>query len=115
VAINVTEPTVTIEQEATDSFIAVPRSARGKKHASNHEGPGSDDEKVTVTFQGDAARAVRSMAASEKTTPTELARRALFLMDVYLQLKEDQELVVMDGKGRIARLLFPWRYFSARR
>lgn len=72
------------------------------------------NEKVTITFQGDAARAVRAMAAAEHTTPTELARRSLFLMDVYLQLDEDQELVVQDGKGRIAKLMFPWRYFSAR-
>lgn len=118
---NVSEPTTSeetplVQGDATTNAPSLPRRRRKEPHNSDASHGSDDAEKVTITFVGDAARAVRGMAEKEGTTPTELARRGLFLMDVYLDLDEDQELVIFDKKKKkMAFLKFPWNFAFARR
>jgi hypothetical protein len=74
---------------------------------------GGDDggRKLVVTLGSEAAAATRRMAQRLKVNPPETVRRGLMLLDMWLSLDPDEELVIRSTKtGEISRLRFHWGY-----
>jgi hypothetical protein len=71
--------------------------------------PEPDDKRLVVTLGVEAASATRRLAAALGVTPSEAVRRGLTLLDMFVSLGPDEELIVRNKKtGESDRLRFHW-------
>lgn len=91
----------------TASTMSPPSSAVPTEPSRSGEG------RTVVTLSPPVADAVRRMAAQmDGVGSTEVVRRGLMILDLFLSLSETEELVVRDKEtGQCERLRFAWETF----
>ena len=75
--------------------------------------PSGDGGRAVVTLSPPAAAAARRLALKMgRPSLPEVVRRGLMLLDVYLSLGDDEELVIRDRRnGQLERIRFTWETF----
>ena len=112
--------TATTERRANGKVVdAAPR----KRTAATSEGggdrlpptpdPAGDGGRAVVTLSPPAASAARRLAAAMGgVSLPEVVRRGLMLLDAYLGLRDDEELVIRNRRtSEIERIRFTWETF----